>query len=130
LERHYEFHDIIQAEATNSITNIASLSILGNIEVLQESASDTTFARKLSRISTNSPVFSLPAYHIIQFVRNHSVLSREFRYNQDCTKIILDTKKSQIFFIKLMNDDFLHSQLTSYDYVTPAKDRLHAANAE
>ena len=130
LERHYEFHDIIQTEATNSITNIASLNILGNIEVLQERVTDTTFARKLSRISTTSPVFTLPADHIMQFVRNHRALSREFRYNQDNTKIILDTKKSQNFFIQLMNDDFLHSELTSFDYVTPAKDRLQAENAE
>lgn len=125
LERHYEFHDIIQAEATSSINNIASLNILGNIEVLQERISDTTFARKLSKISTNSPVFTLPADHIMGFVVNHRVLSREFRYNRENTQIILDTKKSQNFFLKLMNDDFLHSELTSYDYVTPAKDRLH-----
>ena len=130
LERHYEFHDIIQAEATKSITNIASLNILGNIEVLQERVSDTTFARKLSKISTTSPVFKLSVEHIMQFVKNHSALSQEFRYNQDDTRIILDTKKSQNFFIKLMNDDFLHSQLTNHDYVTPAKDRLQAENIE
>lgn len=130
LERHYEFHDIIQKEATNSITNIASLNILGNIEVLTERVTDTTFARKLSKISTISPVFTLPASHIMQFVRNHSTLCGEFRYNQDNTKIILDTKKSQNFFIKLMNDDFLHSQLTSFDYVTPAKDRLQTEQTD
>lgn len=124
LERHYEFDDIIQAEATTSITNIEALNILGNIEVLQERITDTAFARKLSKISTNSPVFTLPADRIIQFVRSHATLGQEFRYNNDNSQIILDTKKSQNFFIKLMNDDFLHSQLTSYDYVTPAKDRM------
>jgi hypothetical protein len=128
LERHYEFRAIIEHEAKASLENINGLDILENIEVLQERVSDTTFARKLSKISTTSPVFNLPTEHIMQFVRNHHILGNEFRYSDDETKILLDTKKSQNFFLRLMNDDFLHSQLTNYDYMTPAKDRLQAGN--
>lgn len=126
LERHYEFKDIIEREAEIAISNIEGLDILENIEILNERVSDTTFSRKLSKISTNSPVFNLPSTHIMSFVTNHSVLGGEFRFNGNQSKILLDTKKSQNFFIKLMNDDFLHSQLTDYDYVTPAKDRLES----
>jgi len=128
LERHYEFRAIIEHEAEASLENINGLDILENIEVLQERVSDTSFARKLSKISTTSPVFNLPAEHIMQFVRNHHVLGGEFRYSEDESKILIDTKKSQNFFLRLMNDDFLHSQLTNYDYMTPAKDRLQAGN--
>jgi|SRR5690554_215133 len=128
LERHYEFKAIIEHEAEASLENINGLDILENIEVLQERVTDTTFARKLSKISTTSPVFNLPTEHIMQFVRNHHILGNEFRYNEDETKILLDTKKSQNFFLRLMNDDFLHSQLTNYDYMTPAKDRLQRGN--
>lgn len=128
LERHYEFRAIIEHEAGASLENINGLHILENIEVLQERVTDITFARKLSRISTNSPVFNLPAEHIFQFVRNHNVLGTAFRYSEDETKILLDTKKSQNFFLRLMNDDFLHSELTNFDYMTPAKDRLEAGN--
>lgn len=128
LERHYEFRAIIEHEAEASLENINGLDILENIEVLQERVSDTTFARKLSKISTTSPVFNLPTEHIMQFVRNHNILGNEFRYSEDESKILLDTKKSQNFFLRLMNDDFLHSQLTNFDYMTPAKDRLQAGN--
>ena len=128
LERHYEFRAIFVHEAEASLENINGLDILENIEVLQERVSDTTFARKLSKISTTSPVFNLPTEHIMQFVRNHHILGNEFRYSEDETKILLDTKKSQNFFLRLMNDDFLHSQLTNFDYMTPAKDRLQAGN--
>ena len=124
LERHYEFRNIIINEATASIENISVLQILENIEVLSERINDVAFARKLSKISTTSPVFQLPKETIINFVRGHLTLGNEFRYSQDGTKILLDTKKSQNFFLRLMNDDFLHSQLTDYDYVTPAKDKL------
>ena len=125
LERHYEFTDIIEHEAEESIENIQNLNIVENIEVLQERIPDLAFARKLAKISTTSPVFNLPTNHIMQFVLNHPILGGEFRYNGDQSQILLDTKKSQNFFLKLMNDDFLHSQLTDYDYVTPAKDRLN-----
>lgn len=128
LERHYEFRAIIEHEAEASLESINVLDILENIEVLQERVSDTTFARKLSKISTTSPVFNLPTEHIMQFVRNHHILGNEFSYSEDETKILLDTKKSQNFFLRLMNDDFLHSQLTNFDYMTPAKDRLQAGN--
>ena len=126
LERHYEFKEIIESEAENSLENIEGLEILENIEVLQERVVDIAFARKLSKISTTSPVFTLPPTQIIAFVRSHRVLGNEFRYNEDQSKILLDTKKSQNFFLKLMNDDFLHSELTDYDYMTPAKDRLQS----
>jgi len=128
LERHYEFKDIIENEANTTLTNISSIDILENIEVLEERVNDVKFARKLSKISSSSPVFSLPAAHIIQFVKDHDILGNEFRYNQTNNKIVLDTKKSQNYFLKLMNDDFLHSQLTNYDYMTPAKDRLQGEN--
>lgn len=124
LEHHYQFKNIIINEATASIENISALEILENIEVLSERINDIAFARKLSKISTISPVFQLPKETIVTFVRAHLILGREFRYSPDGTKILLDTKKSQNFFLRLMNDDFLHSQLTDFDYVTPAKDKL------
>lgn len=124
LERHYEFRAIIEHEAVASLENIGRLQILENINVLAERVSDVSFARKLSKISTTSPVFELPAATILRFVREHHVLGNEFNFNADGSKIVLDTQRSQNFFLRLMNDDFLHSQLTSYDYVTPAKDVL------
>lgn len=124
LERHYEFNNIIVAEATHSLESIAKLEILENIEILNERVTDVKFARKLSKISTTSPVFQLPRITIISFIKEHRTLGNAFRYTECETKILLDTKVSQNFFLKLMNDDFLHSQLTKYDYVTPAKDQL------
>lgn len=124
LERHYEFKAIIEKEAEASLANIQSLDILSNIEVLTERITETAFSRKLSKISTTSPVFTLEKDHIMSFVKDHSKLGKAFKYSADESQIMLDTKKSQNMFLKLMNDDFLHSQLTNYDYVTPAKDQL------
>lgn len=124
LARHYEFKTIIENEANTSIASITSLNILSNVAILSARVSDVKFARKLSKISTTSPVFRLPKQQIIAFVQGHSILGTAFSYSTDGTQIVLTTLKSQDFFLRLMNDDFLHSELTSFDYVTPAKDKL------
>lgn len=126
LERHYEFTEIIMNEATASLESIAELDLLDNLDVLTERVSDVRFARKLAKLSTTSPVFTLERIRILQFARQHASLRSSFKFDAVNGKIILDTKKSQEQFLKLMNDDYLHSQLTDFDYVTPAKDKVES----
>ena len=123
LEKFCEFKQIIIAEATSSIAAVSSLGLVENIEVLNERVDDMPFARKLTKVSRTSPVFTLPKANIINFAKNHRLLKKAFKYSENGS-IILDTKSSQNLFIRLLNDDFLHSELTNNDYVTPAKDKL------
>lgn len=123
LEKFCEFEQIIIAEATKSIAEVSNLNLVDNIEVLSERVEDMSFARKLTRISTTSPVFTLPKATIIFFAQNHRLLKKAFKYSATGS-IILDTKKSQNLFVRLLNDDFLHSELTNNDYITPSKDKL------
>ena len=44
--------------------------------------------------------------------------------NEDGKKIRLDTKVSKTAFIKLLNDDFLRSELTELYYASVAKDNV------
>lgn len=123
LEKYCEFHQIIKAEATRSLSCVAHLDILENIECLEERLDELPFARKLTKISTTSPVFNLPKRTIIDFARQHALLSSKLHFTGNDT-IVLQTKKEQDLFVRLLNDDFLHSELTNYDYMTPAKDKL------
>lgn len=123
LEKFCEFKQIIIAEATHSIAAVSSLELVENIEVLNERVDEMPFARKLTKVSRTSPVFTLPKATIISFAQNHRLLKKAFKYPENGS-IILDTKNSQNLFIRLLNDDFLHSELTNNDYVTPAKDKL------
>lgn len=123
LEKFSDFHQIISAEASKSIEQIDALGLVENIEILSERINELSFARKLTKISTISPVFTLPKVQVLSFAQAHRMLSTAFKYSED-GNIILDTKKSQNLFIRLLNDDFLHSQLSNTDYLTPAKDKL------
>ena len=63
---------------------------------------------------------------IIQFIKQHNGLSRKIKINDAETKIILDTKVSQNFFMKLLNDDYLKSELTNFEYDADSKDLVEA----
>ena len=58
------------------------------------------------------------------FTNTHPALKGSFKYNEDGTKLNLKTKISQNLFLKLLNDDFLQSELTKIFYDSIAKDSV------
>lgn len=124
LERFGDFHQIITKEATASLGEIGTLGLVSNLDVLSSRVDDLRFARKLAKISKDSPVFRVPQADIIDFTKKHPFLKDKFNYTADGSQIELNTKLSQENFIKLLNDDFLRSELTKIDYESPAKNRL------
>ena len=124
LERFGDFHQIITKEATASLGEIGTLGLVSNLDVLSSRVDDLRFARKLAKISKDSPVFRVPQADIIDFTKKHPFLKDKFNYTADGSQIELNTKLSQENFIKLLNDDFLRSELTKINYESPAKNRL------
>lgn len=124
LERFGDFHQIITKEATTSLEEIDTLGLVSNLDILSGRVDDLRFARKLAKISKDSPVFKVPQADIIEFTKKHPFLKDKFKYTDDGSQIELNSKLSQDNFIKLLNDDFLRSELTKIDYESPAKNRL------
>lgn len=126
FERSFGFENLILKRASEAIDEIDSIGILEEIQVLKDSAEDISFARKLSKISEKSPVISLGVSNedIIEFSKNNPGLRGKFKYSEDGKRIRLDTKASKNDFIKMLNDDFLKSELTKQDYTSIAKDRI------
>ena len=76
-------------------------------------------------LSEHSPVLGhIDNQHIVTFTRNHPILRNVIKFSEDGTKIKLTTKKSKRFFLKLLNDDYLTSNLTSIYYDSLAKDPI------
>ncbi len=124
LEKSFGFVDVITREALSGVKAIQEMNIVSNIETLQELVGDVKFARKLTKIARNSPVIvkAVPNVEIIRFTKEHPALKGKIRYNADESQITLDTKISKDLFIKLLNDDFLTSELTRSYYESLAKD--------
>jgi len=96
-----------------------------NCDVFSSRLDDISFARKLVKSANNSPVLNvIPNEQIINFTQNHPALKGKFKYSKDKLQINLKTKKSQDLFLKLLNDDFLQSELTKKYYDSIAKDSV------
>ena len=128
FERNFGFESLIIKRATETIEEIEQIGILEDVQVLKDLVDDITFARKLSKIREKSPVITLNISNddIINFTKTNSGLRGRFKYSEDGKQIRLDTKASKNAFIKLLNDDYLRSNLTNQEYDSIAKDRIDA----
>lgn len=130
FEQTTRFHAPIFMAAHNQIGILGGLGFLEDIAPLIAIVDeDITLARKLSKINDNSPTLnmlrnghlSLPAF--IHFTRNHPALNGKFKYSQE-GKLSLTTKNHIKYLIKVLNDDYLVSQLTNIAYDSKAKDQI------
>lgn len=125
LEKFNDFKDIVQRSARNSLQQIAAADLVSDIAKLQERAQDDiSFARKLIKVTTNALILNVVSKEtIVQFARTHAYLSKRLKVSAD-NKFELDKKTSQNLFVQLLDDAFLHSDLSSNDYLSPGKDKL------
>ncbi|MBR1702528.1 MAG: DUF4868 domain-containing protein [Lachnospiraceae bacterium] len=124
MEKICGFHTLIVKEAMKSIDMIASVGILENVEVLEDELENVTFARKLTRVYKDSKILGkIPNKTIIDFTTKHKYFKKN-PLKSSGDKFVLDTKKSKEIFLKLMNDDFLRSELTNEEYESLAKNGM------
>ena len=130
LEKFNDFKDIVQRSARNSLQQIAAADLVSDLAALQERArDDISFARKLIKVTTNALILNVVSKEtIVQFARTHAYLSKRLKVSAD-NKFELDKKTSQNLFVQLLDDAFLHSELSSNDYLSPGKDRLSSEEA-
>ncbi len=117
----------ILEKARSSIQQIAAVDLVEDIAKLRERAeNDISFARKLVKVTTNALILNVvDKERIIQFAREHAYLSRRLKVSAD-NKFDLEKKSAQNLFIQLLDDAFLHSELSSNDYLSPGKDILRS----
>ncbi len=128
LERFFGFHDAIKNIAEKGIENIANANIIEDTSVLTNRLGDISFSRKLVKTATNSPVLGvIPNKVIVSFSNSHPALRGKFKYSKNGKQLNLETKASQNLFLKLLNDDFLQSELTKKFYDSMAKDNIDTA---
>ncbi|MCK2113475.1 MULTISPECIES: anti-phage protein KwaB [Pseudomonas] len=130
LEKFFGFKEAVKADATVKLATLTARNIIQDIAVLEERIAthgDLTFARKVIRAISHSRVLdTVPNDQIIQFIKQHHSLSKKIKINALDAQIILDTKVSQNFFMKLLNDDYLKSELTKFEYDADSKDLVEA----
>lgn len=130
LEKFFGFKEAVKADSVVKLATLAGRNLIDNISLLEERISvqgDVTFAKKVIRAISHSRVLDTVGNdQIIQFIKQHHGLSKKIKIDGAETKIVLDTKVSQNFFMKLLNDDYLKSELTKFEYDADSKDLVDA----
>lgn len=117
LEKNFGFDKVVAKKAQESLELIEAADLVVDISSMKERLTDITFARKLAQISSHSIVLNqLGIEEIVKFIDHFTPLTNKFRFNEDRSKFDLATKSSQNLFLKLLNDDYLSSQLTNLYY--------------
>lgn len=124
LERFFEFEDIIRNQADLKMALIEQLGYLEDIKPLQELIKELKYAKKVMKVDSDSPVLKLKFADIHHFINHHPILKKQFQFNSSNKRIILETKKSKENFIKLLNDDYLKSELTKLYYESDSKNTV------
>lgn len=127
LESKFGFVEIVKKKAKESILEIGKLDLVQDITKLEQGISDVSFARKVVKVATKSVVLrKCDKKDIIKFIDTYDdALKKKFKFDKSGQYINLDTKVSRTVFLKLLDDSFLYSQLTTNKYVSGSKDDIN-----
>lgn len=125
LQSDFGFDKYIRTEADKELNRINGLGILSTSDTLRNmiTGSKLTTAKKMLNIK-NSKAMSLSKEELYVSIKNHSYYKDKFQFNEGNHTLIINSQKDANLFLKMINDDFLHSELTGADYETNSKHAL------
>ena len=126
LESKLHLDCILKRESERDIRTISDKNIIVNDKHLKKVCESTSICKKLRHAMTLSKVAikNISNADIITFAKT-ARLDLKFHFNRANDKFEIKSKAEAIRFIKLLDDDYLWSELTKEDYDSPEKDPLN-----
>jgi hypothetical protein len=129
LEKPLHLDAILERETARDVTTISGAIVMSTSHLLKV-CKKPKLCKKLRHALQKSKVVklledgTLTGAQIVNFVETKTNL--KFKYNRSKTKFQLGTDVEAERFIKLMDDDYLMSELTGEKYDSPDKDAIGA----
>ncbi len=120
FERSFDYVKAMQGRALDKIGAIEKLGIVENVGKLADMVENMRTLRKLLAIDLGNVVLHTPPEKIADFCRAYNI---DLKFTPE-NRIALNTKKSAEQFVKLLNDDYLRSELTQLLYDSKGKKRI------
>ena len=126
LEKNFKYNDVILQKAQLAIEKLETIEILEDLQKIKELSNDKSFAKKIFKIDKSDVIRVLKEepQKVINFITNHEKLKNFFEIKDGKIRLKKQTKKHAEKLIKLLNDDFIQSELTNIMYETLNKERL------
>tara|TARA_R100000935_G_scaffold21946_1_gene40683 strand:- start:22398 stop:23357 length:960 start_codon:yes stop_codon:yes gene_type:complete len=124
LEKYFSFDKVLEVESEEFLVTIEASNFIENIDELKEFASlNKSYQRKLIG-AKNTPVLGMQFNAVSSFVATHPKLKNILKLNEAKSAFNLSSANSKKIFIKLLNDDYLNSDLTDLNYTANSKDKI------
>ncbi|VXA78696.1 MULTISPECIES: anti-phage protein KwaB [Aeromonas] len=126
FEKELGFDKIIHAKAEQYCSSIESRGLVNNLEKFNKRLkNETHFARKFVKVFKNSAVIEqeLSNEEIISFAMSKSFYENKLKLTEDGNQFDLNSIQRCSYFLQLLDDEFLKSELTGMNYIARAKDR-------
>lgn len=120
LQDYFGFQTFVRSQAKETISKLEKLDIIGNMDKLKEYQNEEklTISKKLMKIQ-NSPVLQMKKADLINKI---PAISRyKGMIHIENGKIKTNTKKDIDNLMKLLNDDYVKSELTEQEYDSTSK---------
>lgn len=132
LEKYFGYEDYIKQTALQNLALIEALGFIDDISHIQRSVEKKRLAKKLNKALQTSPVLKMiedEKEKVLRFIEQHPLLKDRIKVLEQTNKIELKSITSVEAFLKLLDDDYLKSDLTEMLYDSANKDKL-ATNQE
>lgn len=125
LESKLHLDSILKRETDRDIATISAKNIILNDAHLKKACESPSMCKKLRHALTKSKVAkkNISNADIIVFAKTER-LGLKFHFNRANDKFEIKSKAEAIRFIKLLDDDYLWSELTKEDYDSTDKDPM------
>ncbi|EJG1085698.1 DUF4868 domain-containing protein [Vibrio parahaemolyticus] len=126
LEKELGFDKVIHSKAAQYCTVLENKALVNDLKKFNERLeNETTFARKFVKIFKGSAVIeqSLTNEKIIEFAMSKPFYKEKLKLTESEDQFDLNSQQRCATFLRLLDDEFLKSELTGQDYIAKAKDR-------
>lgn len=124
LEKYFSFDRVLEVESEAFLEVIEASNFIENIDELKEFASlNKSYQRKLISAKSTT-VLDMEFNSVSDFVSGHPKLKNILKLNNTKSAFNLSSANSKKIFIKLLNDDYLNSDLTNLNYTANSKDKI------
>jgi hypothetical protein len=126
LEKELGFDKVIHSKAQSYCSSLAERELVADLKKFNSKVdNETAFARKFVKVFKNSAVIEqdLSNQEIINFAMSKPFYQGKLKLTDNGDKFDLNSQQRCHYFLQLLDDEFLRSELTGLDYIARAKDR-------
>lgn len=127
LESKYGFNERYLKQASESLDFLKKKGILKDTTVFEQLSLKVSFSKKLMKVKPDNVVLKVPIQEMNDFLINYQTkdgktnLAKRIKYIPKSNKFEIKTIVAAEDFIRLLNDEFLISELTKRHYISPNK---------